>query len=79
LSGGYQSAGARPTPLLFVFLDSPLSRRMTEGVNTPLSPSLKSGGPFLFFLLLAVYLGQPVLRLRSCDGEAPLQLLHLNL
>ena len=26
----------------------------------PSSPSLKSGGPFLFFLLLAVYLGQLV-------------------
>jgi hypothetical protein len=31
------------------------------------------------FLLLTVYLGQLVLRQSSCDGEAPLQLLHLNL
>ena len=30
-------------------------------------------------LFLAVYLGQLVLRQSSCDGEAPLQLLHSNL
>ena len=45
----------------------------------PSSPSLKSGGPFLFFLLLPSDRYELVLRQRSCDGEAPLQLLHLNL
>ena len=31
------------------------------------------------FHLLTVYLDELVLRQSSCDGEAPLQLLHLNL
>ena len=31
MSGGCESAGSSPAPLLFVFLDSPLSRRMTGG------------------------------------------------
>ena len=82
-------------PTLFPPGKGPFASLARVPVSPPphLSPSRMRGSIFILryclqahplrwvdrFLLLSVYLGQLVLRQSSCDGEAPLQLLHLNL
>jgi hypothetical protein len=62
------------TPPLFLLPSSPLFYWAADVNPLVLALSL-----FLILLLLTVYLGPLVLKQSSCDGEAPLQLLHLNL